>query len=1021
MPAETGTDADYHKMTVEEVLKQLGTTSEGLSSDESSKRLESDGPNEIPKVRQHFFRRVAPQIFDFVILLLLGIAAVLAFLAFLFPDNESTSFETSIAIVFVIIISWGLIVFQMYSAERSLEALRRIAAARASVKREGKWVEVPTSGIVKGDIVRLGEGVRVPADVRMITTDHLTVDESSLTGESVGVEKTNAPVQVGEPSLHQMSNMAFMSTVVTRGAGEGVVVHVALETELGKIAKRIEEAPEPEIPLQRKMSQLARTLSLIMFILIFTLMAVQFLRLWMNDDLGTDSVMEQLVNAVILGVVAVPWSFPIITTSVMARGMTYLVRENAIVRRVASIEGLGRVCVICSDKTGTMTQNAMTVKTLFHDGRFFGVTGSGYGPEGRIEQDEKEIVAAREGYLHKMIAAGYLNNDAKVVKDEEGWKVLGDPTEGALRTLGNKAVLDDDTISVEAVREVPFDSDRKMMTKLFDIDGKLTAYSKGGFEAVIRRCDRIIWNDEVVELDRGLMDIVTRANALVNGKAQRTLAIAYHVLEGIDPGDREAVRKLSDREIESSLILLGFVGMIDPPKEGVREAVQKCHEAGIRVVMITGDSKGTASAIARDLGVLQGEEVVLEGSELPVQDGRLRDVSVFCRVSPEQKVDIVKAYKESGQIIAMTGDGMNDAAALKNADVGVAMGISGVDVAKEASQIILSDDNFATLVTAVHRGRQIFDNIRKSITYQIYTNISELSVMFLGSLIFVEQLMGDKHLLFLYFSTHLFPVAALVLDKTTPGVMREPPRAASEGIVSSKVLGELGVMIATMTAIALGMYLVMDRGIIDIGLEGDKLATIQTMTLTFMVWGECFNLFNSLSMKDSLIVQLREKSMLLPVLMALVPVSALTFLMYYGDIGDGLDLVGLSPVQYAVSVFLGLLIVPVLEAYKIYVRRSAGKDTRISRFFRKGRDIGVAGYQRLNELPSTFQRELARYTGGMGKSGPLMRTGGAVKRSIGDSAVGKGISRVGSGLKSAALYVPEKLIGNIDGARKREK
>ena len=422
--------------------------------------------------------------------------------------------------------------------------------------------------------------------------------------------------------------------------------------------------------------------------------------------------------------------------------------------------------------------------------------------------------------------------------------------------------------------------------------------------------------------------------------------------------------------------------MIDPPKAGVREAVQKCHQAGIRVVMITGDSKGTATAIAQDLGVLHDGDIVLEGSDLPVSENKLSDVSVFCRVSPEQKVDIVNAYKQTGSIIAMTGDGMNDAAALKNADVGVAMGISGVDVAKEASQIILSDDNFATLVTAVHRGRQIFDNIRKSITYQIYTNLSELSLMFLGSLIFMEQLMSDKQLLFLYFSTHLFPVAALVLDKTTPSVMKEPPREANEGIVSQKVLGELTIMIMTMAVISLLLYFTLDQGILKIGIVDDKLATIQTMILTFVVWGECFNLFNSLSMKDSLGRQLREKSMLLPVLMIMVPISALTFIMYFGDLGGNLDLIALTPLQYSFSVLLGFAIIPVVETYKIYVRRSAGKDTRFSRFFRKGFDTGMTGIRRLNDMPAYFQKEMANYRPGY--------------------FIGKGISKVGSNLKKVS-------------------
>ncbi|MGA1848351.1 MAG: cation-translocating P-type ATPase [Thermoplasmatota archaeon] len=994
----------YHSIPPERVLEELGSSYNGLSQKEVRRRLDRDGPNEIPKIRKSFLSKVGPQIFDFVIILLIGIAAVLALLAWIFPDNESTSFETSIAIVGVILLSWVLIVFQLYSAERSLEALRKISAARAKVKRDGKWTEVPTSDIVVGDLVMLGEGDRVPADVRIVRGDRLTIDESSLTGESVGVDKETNALDIEDPPLHELRNMAFMSTVVTRGSGEGIVTAVGLGTELGSIAKSIEEAPEPEIPLQRKMSQLARTLSIVMLSLIFILTVVQIIRLRVIGDLDWDSAMEQMVNGVILGVVAVPWSFPIITTSVMARGMVYLVKENAIVRRVASIEGLGRVCVICSDKTGTMTQNAMTVKTIFQGGRFYSVTGSGYSPEGWIELDRKKVGIGKGSPLGKLLEAGFIDNDAKLVNDDEGWRILGDPTEGALITLGMKAGLDEAIRRKKVLRDIPFDSARKMMTRVVETPEGAVGFIKGGFEVVSARCDRILTTDGITRMDRGVREYIERANALVNAKAQRTLALAFRVL------DHSRISGMEDDEIESGLVFLGFVGMIDPPKEGVQDAVRKCHEAGIRVVMITGDSKGTATAIASDLGVLRKGEIVLEGSELPVTQERLKEVSVFCRVSPSQKVEIVNAYRESGQIIAMTGDGMNDAAALKNADVGVAMGMSGVDVAKEASQIVLSDDNFATLVTAVHRGRQIFDNIRKSITYQIYTNLSELSLMFMGSLLFLEQLMSDKQLLFLYFSTHLFPVAALVLDKTTPGVMKEPPRDATEGIVSRKVFGELLVMIGTMTVIALSMFFVLDRGWVDLGFGGDPLPAIQTMVLTFVVWGECFNLFNSLSMKDSLMKQLREKSMLLPVLMTLVPVTALTFFMYFGDLGGGMDLASLTPLQYGISVVLGFAIVPVVEAYKVYVRWAAGRETRISRFFRTGLDASISGFQTLNDMPGYFQRELGSIApkGKLGFDmdgrGPIRRTGGAIIHSMGkDGVIRKGLSKVGAGVKNAAM------------------
>jgi Ca2+-transporting ATPase len=602
-----------------------------------------------------------------------------------------------------------------------------------------------------------------------------------------------------------------------------------------------------------------------------------------------------------------------------------------------------------------MTENAMTVKTIYQDGRLWAVTGSGYGPEGSIKNELGEINPGNVRHFCMMLEAGYLANDSKVVKDENGWRVLGDPTEGALRALGMKGGVSRWLGEQSTVRDIPFDSDRKMMTRVFIKEGALTAYSKGAFEAITSRCDRIVWMGSVVPFTDDLKRQVGRANDLVNSKAQRTLSLSFKEM-GTDPRDVEG---LSDDEIESGSVYLGFVGMIDPPKEGVREAVQKCHEAGIKVVMITGDSKGTATAIAADLGVYSEGDIVLEGGELPVPPDVLDSVTVFCRVSPQQKVDIVNAYKKRGQIVAMTGDGMNDAAALKNADVGVAMGIKGTDVAKEASQIILSDDNFATLVTAVHRGRQIFDNIRKSITYQLYMNLGELALMFLGSLLFLEQMMTDKQLLFLYFSTHLFPVLALILDRTTPSVMREPPRNAKEGIVSTKVLGELLVMIMTMTFIAIVMFQVFNGGLIEIGIGDDRLETVQTMVLVFVVWAECFNLFNSLSMKESLIRVVREKSLILPMLMTAIPIGALSFIMYIGDMGAGIDMVQLTPLQYGISVACGTLIIPVVEAYKTYFRKAVEKEDQLARALSRGIRVGVEGAHLLNEIPFIIQRQVA--------------------------------------------------------------
>lgn len=894
---------NFHAIDPDLVINRAASSRDGLSDIEASKRLKKNGKNEIPKHKKNFFVKLAPQIFDFVILLLLGISAALAVLAFLFPDNDSTSFETSIAIVAVIFLSWVLIIIQMYSAERSLEALRKASAAKAKVKRNGKWIEIPSKDVVTGDIILLSEGDRVPADSRIISSTNLALDESSLTGESVSLEKYSKKIDTESPSIHEMSNMAFMSTLVTRGKGEGVVTATGKQTQLGIIASEIEEADEPEIPLQRKMSQLARTLSIVLLSLIFLLAIFEMFRQYLKGDLNMDSVIEIMVNSVILSVVAVPWSFPIITTTTMARGMIHLVKENAIVKRMASVEGLGRVSIICSDKTGTMTRNEMTITMFDFDGKEFHVSGSGYGPEGIISQNNKPIQIEMGTRLHEMILAGYLNNDAKLAREESDWIILGDPTEGAFKTLGEKANLDMNIKDLEPEKQIPFDSDRKMMTSVFRIDNELNVFSKGGPEQILEKCTKAIWKGKERELTPIIRRSITKRIAKANVEALRTLAIASKKIVSIDD------------DLENGLTYLGFAGMMDPPKEGVKEAVEKCHNAGIKVVMITGDSKGTASAIAGKLGILKDGDLVVEGRDLPLRSEDLVKVSVFFRVSPGQKVDIVTAYRERGQIIAMTGDGMNDAAALKNADVGVAMGKNGVDVAKEASQLVLSDDNFATLVTAVHRGRQIFDNIQKSITYQIYTNISELSIMFIGTLIFAEQLMGDKHLLFLYFSTHIFPVAALVLDRTTDSVMKEPPRSVKEGIVSRKVVGNLSIMVLTMTILSLTGYIIMQ------GMDME-LQTIQTMILTFVVSAECINLMNSLSMKDSLVSQIKERNIILPITMAMIPISALGILMYFGDTGASLELQRLTPVQFAVSSLSGFLIIPAVELFKIFIRRS---------------------------------------------------------------------------------------------------
>ncbi|MEW9097010.1 MAG: cation-translocating P-type ATPase [Clostridiaceae bacterium] len=724
----------------EDVITELSTdVVNGLTTEEVEKRKEKYGLNELTaKEGKSTIRMFLEQLNDPLIYILL--AAALA-------SGIVGEVADAIIICFVIILNAVIGVIQEAKAEKALEALKKLSTPKAIVRRDGEMREIPSEEVVPGDVIILDAGRYVPCDLRLVETANLKVEESALTGESVPVDKdSNLLLDSSETALGDQKNMAFMSTLATYGRGIGIAVGTGMNTEIGKIAKMLEEQKEDLTPLQKKLAELGKMLGIGALIIC----AVMFVVGIIQDR----EPLEMFLTSISLAVAAIPEGLPAIVTIVLAMGVQKMIKENAIVRKLPAVETLGAVNVICSDKTGTLTQNKMTV-TKFYADNYIGDIST----------------LNKDNAIHKLLLENLvLCNDATYKEESK----TGDPTEIALLEAGAKYNLFKDDLDKTRTRvnEIPFDSDRKLMTTVNEYDGEYYVMTKGATDNLIELCNQAYVNGEIVPITEEIKENISKASIEMSNDALRVLGAAFK---------KESSKHVEIDNLEKDLIFIGLVGMIDPPREEVKDSIAECKKSGIKTIMITGDHKNTAFAIAKELGIAEDESQAIFGSELEkISDEELAEkvenLRVFARVSPEHKVRIVRAFKSKGNIVSMTGDGVNDAPSLKMADIGVAMGITGTDVAKGASDMILTDDNFSTIVSAIKEGRNIFNNIKKSIVFLLSCNIGEVIALFFSILLGWPAPLRPIHLLWVNLVTDSLPALSLGADPGDPDVMKEEPR-----------------------------------------------------------------------------------------------------------------------------------------------------------------------------------------------------------------------------------------------------
>jgi Ca2+-transporting ATPase len=808
-------DHSWHAMGAEDVLDELETLAErGLNADEVKLRQQEFGPNQLTEAPPTtFWQMLQEQFNSFVVILLIIAALVSALLG---------DFIEAGAIMAIVILNATLGVIQERSAEQALAALQRLAAPEADVIRDGSRLTIPADQLVPGDVVVLEAGNYVPADVRLLEAINLRVEEAALTGESVPVAKDASANLEKDIPLGDRKNTAFMGTLVDYGRGRGVVVNTGMQTQIGMIAEMLQSVQQEPTPLQRRLDQLGRSLGWAALAICGLVFIVGWLR-------GFNP-LDMFLIAVSLAIAAVPEGLPAVVTISLALGMREMIKRHALIRRLSSVETLGSATVICSDKTGTLTQNVMTVTRMWVDGKFFDITGSGYDPTGEFCLDGKPINLIDHPAALTNLWVTTLNNDAQLEVSgasdmRQTYRTVGDPTEGALIVAAAKAGANSVGLNIAypRVQEIPFDSIRKRMVTIHRIQEPVAEdispfydqekqqwYAvtvKGAPDVVLGLCSHYQrMDDYTVSLDDEMRQRILAANDAMTQDALRVLGTAYRITpETPDISSTEA--------LEKGLVFVGLAGMIDPPRPEVIPALITARNAGIRTVMITGDYPKTAQAIAESIGLLQTGHKVLTGAELnSMSEEQLRQevnyTDVFARVSPEHKLRIVEALRANGQVVAMTGDGVNDAPSIKRSDIGVAMGIAGTDVAKESADMVLTDDNYASIVAAVEQGRVIYSNIRKFVYYLLSCNLAEIAIIFLGTLFTRGSPLTAIQLLWLNLVTDGAPALALGTEKGDPDTMEQPPRPPSEPIINRLMQIGMSVQFIAITIVSLAAYLI---------------------------------------------------------------------------------------------------------------------------------------------------------------------------------------------------------------------
>ena len=870
-----------------EVLQNLKSSAEGLSMDEAQERLEQNGKNKLKEAKKDsLLVRFFNQLKDPMIIILLAAAGISGITA----AYSGESFTDVIIILAVVIINSVLGVYQESKAEKAIEALQAISAATSKVIRDGKIQVIKSEDLVVGDVILLEAGDSVPADARLLDSASLKIEEAALTGESVPVDKVINALNLGDEkdiSLGDRKNMVYMGSTVVYGRGSAVITATGMDTEMGKIADAITQAQENATPLQIKLNQLSKTLSwLVLGICVFIFIFSVF-RLYPN--ITSDGVLSTFMIAVSLAVAAIPEGLAAVVTIVLSIGVTNMSKRNAVIRKLTAVETLGCTNVICSDKTGTLTQNKMTVVDHF---------GS-----------DQELLGR----------AMALCNDAHLNDSNEA---EGEPTEAALVNYAYKLGLPKGQMEEASPRvgEAPFDSGRKLMSTIHKLqDGSFVQYTKGAPDVLVAKCNSYWDGSSEKPMTDEMRKKISDANKSLADQALRVLAAAFRSWDHM-PEDQ------SPDFLEKDLCFVGLTGMIDPIRPEVKPAIDECKEAGVRTVMITGDHKDTAVAIAKQLGIINDESEALTGNELnelsdEALDKVIEKYSVYARVQPEHKVRIVKAWQSKGMIVAMTGDGVNDAPSIKTADIGVGMGITGTDVTKNVADMVLTDDNFATIVNAVEEGRRIYDNIVKSVQFLLSSNLSEVLSIFIATLLGFT-ILKPVHLLWINLITDSFPAIALGMEKGEADTMKRPPRDSKEGIFARGLGFDVvwqGVMVTVLTVAAYFIGHYMESGVFEIANSADGM----TMAFLTLSMSEMFHSLNMRSRRNSLFKMGHHNKYLYTAMLASLVLT--TIVIFVPFLATAFQFETISIAEYLVAIGLGLLVIPIIEVVKIFQRAYESK------------------------------------------------------------------------------------------------
>ncbi len=882
-------DTPWHTLTVEECLKRLKTTPLGLSATEATRRLEEYGPNELQAAGRVSPWTILLEQFKNVLIIILLFATLLS--ASLGHGLEA------IAITVIVLFAVVLGFVQEYRAERAIEALREMAAPLATVIRDGRELRINAHELVPGDLILLATGDKVPADVRLSDAVNLQTVEAALTGESAPVQKHNRPLEDSKLPLGDRKNLAYAGTVVTYGRGRANVVATGMATEFGKIARMLESVDTGKTPLQYNLDRVGKTLARVSFVVVCVIVALGLFR-------GQPFV-EMLIFGVALAVAVVPEALPAVVTISLALGVKRMVKRNALVRRLPAVETLGSTSVICSDKTGTLTRDEMTVRRLFVGGRTLVVSGRGYEPVGKFSLNGEEVEL--DDSILLLLRAGALSSDARVERSETGdkWEVKGDPTEGALVVAAAKTGLDKTQLDAGFPRvfEIPFSAETKRMVTLHETPDGPTAFAKGAPEVIVQSCAAVVTDQGEQPLNDARATEVLEVAREMAEEALRVLAIAYK-------------RNATPEAAEKGMTLLGLVGMIDPPRREAKAAVRECEEAGIKVMMITGDHPLTAKAVAGELGISKTGNVVI-GPELEAMDDLkleqvVESVEVCARVSPAHKLRVVTALQKRGQVVAMTGDGVNDAPALKKADIGIAMGITGTDVSKEAAAMTLIDDNFASIVAAVEEGRGIFSNIKKYLMYLLSSNIGEIGLMAGASLAGLPLPLSAVQILYVNLATDGLPALALAVDPPEDDLMKRPPRDPRTGIFTRPVVTLMLVGGLWSAAVNLSLFIWALN-------SGRSVQEAMTMTFVSLVLIQFFKAYNFRSDRHSVLRRpFANKWLNIAIVWELL---LLALIVYVPILEQTFGTFGLTLKDWLIIIAAALTVSPVLELAKWMERR----------------------------------------------------------------------------------------------------